>query len=377
MSWGSRFRARPRDALFLVFLCGSLVACFVIVLHLKSRAADLVDVHTDHIHHSIATWTFLHKGFDVYRRPFGETALSFQHLQPSWPQLPIAYPPGMFAIFLAPALLGAWSPLATSTWVKCVVLWVVALSHFGLVGMWRALSRSKGGLAPLIIAIWVLTLRMSLCGFYDAIWLGCAGMSVASLFERRAAASLYWLSAACLMSYRAATLAPLGLVAAWVLVRGNASTFAKVITLLITSSACLLALWTFYLFTANAPLPSSTVYAGVATPFIPIGPRTYIVCALGGAMAAFAFATGDALVALTVLVTTALTVLHGGPSWHGGMVVVSALVVGLGPSLASRPSRHLPLLRNVLAVWFLILEEFAFQNTPAQFLELLLRAKFS
>jgi hypothetical protein len=34
------------------------------------------------------------------------------------------------------------------------------------------------------------------------------------------------------------------------------------------------------------------------------------------------------------------------------------------------------LLRNVLALWFLVTEEFAFQNTPAQLLELLLRAKF-
>ena len=371
-----RSRSPVGDRVFLVCAGLSLAACFSIVLHLTSRAADLIDVHTDHIHHCLATWTFLHKGFEVYRRPFGETATPYPHFAPSWPKLPIAYPPGMFAIFLAPALLGAWVPMASSTWVKCVVLWVVALSHLGLAGMWRALSRTRGGMAPLLIAIWVLTLRMSLCGFYDAIWLGCAGMGAAALFDRRAATSVVWFAAACLINYRAASLAPVAAVAVWVLARSDTPLRHKLVTAVIAVSACLLVLWTFCLFTKNAPPPSSPVYNGVATPFLPVGPRTYVVAVLGGVMAAFALATGDSLVAASVLVVTILAILHGGPSWHGSMVVVPALLVGLGPSLASRPSSRVALLRNVLAVWFLVVEEFAFQNTPAQFLELLLRAKF-
>jgi hypothetical protein len=372
----SRYHWRSGDGAFALSAALSLLACFWIVLRLTSRASDLVDVHTDHIHHSLATWTFLHRGFDVYRRPFGDTALPYPHFAPPWPKLPVAYPPGMFAIFLAPALLGAWVPMASSTWAKCVVLWIVTLSHLGLAGMWSALSRLTGGVAPLFIAIWILTLRMCLCGFYDAIWLGCAGMSVAALFDRRSTASLIWFAAATLMSYRAAVLVPVAAASFGVLMSGRASVRTKVVAILLTGSACLLTIWTFWVFTKNAPPLSSPVYSGVTSPFLPVGPRTYMLGALGCGMSTFALCAGDLLLAVTVLLTTILAVLHGGPSWHGSMVVVPALLVGVGPSLTGRRLLHLPLLRNVLALWFLVTEEFAFQNTPAQLLELLLRAKF-
>src|SRR6185437_8464988 len=90
-------RATRDDLVFAACLLASFIACSWIVLHVDSPYGDLIRIHTDHLHHVRATWTFWKEGFDVYREPFKATAARapypFVERVP-WPDFPVAYPPG-------------------------------------------------------------------------------------------------------------------------------------------------------------------------------------------------------------------------------------------------------------------------------------------
>ena len=370
LGFGVWARRPTEEVLFRLCAVASLAFSTWIVLHEAGRTASLVEVHSDHFHHSRAALTFIHRGFEVYRRPFRETAVPFPYGGLSWPDWPIAYPPGMFLVFLPPALMDAWVPMTSAVWAKLTVLWIVVLCHLALFGIWSAISRVRGGgAAPVLLGIWILMLRMSLCGFYDPVWLGCGAVSIAALIDRRFVASLLWFSAAILISYRAASLAPAAGWAAVLLLRGGEPIRTKVVALLATAIACALVLWTFWLC-RNAMPPLSTIAdKSTLTPLLPFGPRSAIVLLMCVATASLALVKGDALVAISVGWAFVLTLVHAGPSWHGSMLVPTLLLVGVG-----RRSASLVFVRNIVAVWFLVMEEFAFNNTMAQLIELLLKA---
>lgn len=369
-------RERPGETAFAACWGLSLAACIWIVLHLATRSGDLVDVHTDHIHHCLATWTFLHRGFDVYRYPFGgiHSPYPFYPKVP-WPELTVLYPPGMFVVFLVPALAGAWIPMASATWAKLVMLWVVLLSHAGLACMARALSRVRGAAGPVLLVVWVLVLRMALCGFYDAAWLGLGALAIAALANRRPAAGLAWFAAAALVNYRAVSLLPVGALAAWSLLGARTPRPQKLAAFAFAAAACALVVATFWMGTKYGPPPDSPVFRSVSSPFLPWGPRSGVVAGLGAVMGVFALLEGDALLAASVALTAVMAILHGGPSWHGSLAVVPMLLVGVGRIARRGAPRHVVALRGALVVWFLVLEEYAFQNSIPQLVELLMKAK--
>ncbi|MEB2312159.1 MAG: hypothetical protein OZ921_04065 [Sorangiineae bacterium] len=371
-----RASALSVDGAFALFVLASLVACAWIVRHVDSPYGDLIRVHTDHLHHVRATWTFWNVGWDVYREPFGVTApLAPLAVVPRipWPDFPLAYPPGMFLVFALPTWFGATHPaMPPETFAKWTIFWVVLLSHVGLFGMWRALSRRPGGRFPLILGLVLLTWRMSLHGFYDAIWLGAAAMSVAALAERRFDRSLLWFSAAIFLNYRAASFAP---VAAWAgvsLLASPESPRRKVATLLVAAATGALVVWTFLMFRAGSPPHDSAAYRAAASHLAEHAGLYWFVIASSVAAAAVALVKGDALAAVMVLWGMALTTVHSGHSWHSTILVGACLTVG-----ATRRAVPVAFLRNVLTMWMFGLWAMVFENPIFASLRLVLeRAKF-
>ncbi len=346
------------DIAFAAFLSCSFAVCSWIVLHVSSPYGDLASRHTDHMHHVVATWTFLHSGFEVYRLSFGTTAMivPYPHFKIPWPDFPIAYPPGMFLVFLPPTLVGAHSKIESATLAQWTVLWVVLLSHVGLVGVWRALAPLAGGRAPVLIGVWLLTCRMSMYGFYDAVWVGCAAMSIAALAARRPGGSLLWFALAAFLNYRAASIAPAAAWATWSLLRSNELWWKKVAVFAVTGATCALVLWTFWMFTQHSPPETSFAYKSAMSPLLTDVKGAKVVWAMSGITALLALLAGDVLVAVSVLWATELTIRHAGHSWHGTILIGAVLLVG-----ATRPKVPVAYLRNVLVLWMFALWEFCFE----------------
>ena len=120
----------------------SLSICVVLVAMTKSPFGELFSALTDHFHHMRMTWTFLHVGFDIYTKPFGETAAlaPFRHGGATWDQFPMAYPPGMLAIFLPLTLLGAYTSISSAALGKTAVLYLTGFMH-GALGIISSLIR--------------------------------------------------------------------------------------------------------------------------------------------------------------------------------------------------------------------------------------------
>jgi hypothetical protein len=349
------------------------------VLHVDSRFGDLSNLHTDHVHHVRATWTFWKVGFEVYRMPLGTTTTGVPPypLVPMlpWADFPVAYPPGMFAVFALPTWYGAHHPeLTPPEFARWTVLWVVVLSHVGLVGVWRALQAiPRGGAALLLVAVWMLTWRIALHGFYDTVWVGCAAMSVAALARRRPAWSLVWFTLAAFINYRAASIAPAAAWAAWLFLRSDARWWRKLLLFAATGAVCLLVLWTFWLFTKGSPPPDSEAYKAAVSPVVGNATFQHVAWAACGVTAAIALGAGDFLVALTVLWAGFLTIHHAWPAWHGTILIGAPLLVG-----ATRREVDVPFLRTIVALWMLgMWEVFFFAHSLFGVLnDILVRAKF-
>ena len=96
----------PRRAL-LALVAVSLGLTALVPLTNQSPYGDLSAGYTDHLHHAHATWVFLHRGLDAYRLPLDESSRGSVRIPSetgAWPQMPVNYPPGMFAVFLPTAL---------------------------------------------------------------------------------------------------------------------------------------------------------------------------------------------------------------------------------------------------------------------------------
>jgi hypothetical protein len=365
-------RVTGSDLVFAAALVVSLACCNWFVWHVQSRFGDLIDLHTDHIHHCIATWTFLHKGFDVYRQPLVQTAVPFpKGFGVPWPDFPIAYPAGMFAIFLPPTLAGAYWNTDPNTWARATLLWVVVLSHLGFAGIWNGLRKVSGGRAPILIALWTLLWRMSLHGFYDAIWLGAVGMSVAALWDRAWGRALVWWSIALLMNYRAASFAPAGAWAAWMLLRSDARLSTKIGSLVFTAAVGVFVAWTLWMFMKASPPPGSPAYEAAKSPLLTPSLTTKMMWGVCIATAAVTLLGGDWLVTIGVLWAGWITIHHAGHSWHGSVLVAMPLLAGVS-------RRRLPVtyLRNVLAMWMFAVWGIAYDMNLTDMVNAFLRARF-
>jgi hypothetical protein len=177
-------RALPAEKKWLgVSACVSLVLIWMS----KSQWGDLLDTCTDHLHHALATWVFVHIGLDAYRIPLGVSykMVSFPPGGAFWPQFPVAYPPGMFAVFLPLSLFGAYVPVTTAVFGKIAVGYLTAITHGTLWKMSSLVKRLESKPWLFVFAFtWVYLLRVSLNGFYDGVWLLAGALGISAFAEK-------------------------------------------------------------------------------------------------------------------------------------------------------------------------------------------------
>ncbi|HEY4012497.1 MAG TPA: hypothetical protein VGM06_04120 [Polyangiaceae bacterium] len=361
MAWGQR-RYGAYEPILEVSLGLSLVfSVLLIVYRGGTGSGELRGSYSDHIRHVEETWTFLHKGFAIYRGPFSATAYTaYPHFDMRtvgvpWPEMPVTYPVGTFAVFLIPTIAGAYLHLSTPLFLKWIVIWVVLLTHVALLALGRSVREARGR-TVLLVGVWLFFLNMCLYGFYDGVWVGLGALSVAALSERRPGASLLWFAAAAASSLKAVSFLPVAAWAFMTLFRSEERMRTKVAGPALAALACAQALWTGVVTFPFIP-KSGSVYEAAKSPLEPIATTGGFVILIGVVVACVAVAYSNWLVAVSVLLATAVTTRHAGHSWHGAILIPSALLPG---ALAS--DKNSGAVRELVTIWMFVIWEMAFNN---------------
>jgi len=338
----------------------SFAATALVPLTNAGPNGDLAHYYTDHLHHPFATWVFLSRGLDVYRLPLSEAGrgVAFPQRIDAWGNMPVNYPPGVFAVFLPLAAVGRAIPMSRLAFGRLGVLWLLLLAHLAFYAVLLALEAlPPGGRAAVAAIAWMILVRLGLQGFYDSVFLGCGAMAIRALALRRPASALRWLAAAALLHYRAVALAPAGAVAAWQAVRGVAPRRWPWADLALAGAASAVSAFTFalqYPVTARflATMPPALAWSHGAAFW------TVVAASLLAAVAAWWLA--DGLVAALVLASLGLALVDAYHAWwHGAALLAAPLAVGT--LRAARPS----LARGLLLGWLLVVHPLGFDQAPS------------
>jgi hypothetical protein len=348
----------PRRAL-VALVAVSLGLTALVPLTNTSPYGDLSAGYTDHLHHAHATWVFLQKGLDVYRLPLAESSRGVAYPQQTgaWPQMPVNYPPGMFAVFLPIAIAGRLVPMSQATFGRVGVLWLLVLAHLALLGIFVLLGEEPaGGRAVVGMIAWVYLIRLALQGFYDVTFLGAGAMALLSLRRSRPGRALLWLALAGLLHYRAVALVPVGVVALWQALtapRGERPWGA----IAAVGLAGVAVVWTFLL-----QWPVTKAYLDTLHPSLGVigtGARFWAVVAASAAAAAASWWYGGPLLVGLVAAALGLALTDIYDWWHGAVLLFAPMAVGVGGSRAASTARA------VLVGWLLLMQPLGFDQTPS------------
>src|SRR5512137_354063 len=348
----------PRRAL-AALVAASLGLTALVPLTNQSPYGDLSAGYTDHLHHAHATWVFLHRGLDAYRLPLEQSSRGVHYPQESgaWPQMPVNYPPGMFAVFLPTALAGRFIPMSQETFGRVGVLWMLVVAHLAMLAMFLLLADlAPGARAVVGMIAWVYLVRLALQGFYDPTFIGAGAMAMRALLRRRNGAALLWLCAAGLLHFRAVALVPVGVVAAWRALSeppGRRPWGALALTAAtgVVVVGVFLLQWPVtarYLATLHPPLG---VIAG--------GARFWAVVVASVAAAAATGWYAGPLVAGLVLAALGMALTDIYDWWHGAVLLFAPLAVGVPGARAASTARA------VLIGWLLLMQPLGFDQTPS------------
>ena len=349
----------PRRALAAI-LAASLGLTALVPLTNAGPYGDLSQGYTDHLHHAHATWVFLERGLDAYRLPLGESSRGVYYPKESgaWPQMPVNYPPGMFAVFLPLALAGRFVPMSQEAFGRLGILWLVLLAHAALAAVFLLLSDlPAGGRAVAGMIAWIYLVRLALQGFYDVAFIGAGAMALRDLHRRRPRGALLWLAAAGLLHYRAVVLVPAGLAAVAMAVRGRPAREWPWRELALVAAAGAVTVATFLLM-----WPVAARYLATLPPTLAAtgaGPRFWAVAVASVAAAAACLWLSDALVAGLILAAMGIALTDIYDWWHGAVLLFAPLAVG-----ALRPGRASSA-RAVLVGWILLMQPLGFDQTPS------------
>lgn len=354
------FRSAPRLAKCLV---ASLLFSAFILIWTEGKTGELLDRMSDHFHHSRATWSFFVLGLEVYTQPFGITAEKVPYPQTwvTWQNHPIAYPPGMFVVFTLPALLGRFVKLSTLEFGKITIAYLCLIMHAALWAI-GVVSRRVGSQAwmGVIAFIWIFSIRIGLMGFYDGAWLLTAALALHAMLEDRYAHAVLWFVASALISYRAACLGPIALVAFWRLVRSDAPIRTRVAVSIAAVVGCGVVALCFAALVKYGPKGDDGAH-GIAV-------NTYIWLVLGLCIiVALAVARGSSLlVGACVALSSVLGIAHGGHAWHGYVLIAPILALPLSP-------RRPLWVQITLGLWFVYVLQTFFGYPPLFFIDELAR----
>ncbi|HET8725372.1 MAG TPA: hypothetical protein VFM53_14335 [Anaeromyxobacteraceae bacterium] len=350
--------APPRRAL-AALVAASLGLTALVPLTNQSPYGDLSAGYTDHLHHAHITWVALHRGLDAYRLPLAESSRGVPYPQATgaWLQMPVNYPPGMFAVFLPTALLGRFVPMSQETFGRVGVLWMLVVAHAAMLAVFLLLAElPPGGRAVVGMIAWVYLVRLALQGFYDPAFIGAGAMAMREVHRRRPGPALLWLAAAGMLHFRAVALVPLGVVALWQALRaprGERPWGAVAVV----AAAGVVVVGTFFL-----QWPVTKQYLDTLHPPLGViagGARFWAVVVASVAAAAASWWWGGPLVAGLVLAALGLALTDVYDWWHGAVLLFAPMAVGvLGARAASTA-------RAVLVGWLLLMQPLGFDQTPS------------
>lgn len=324
----------------------SFLALAWIPLFNQSPYADLSGWYTDHLHHSFATWVFLRRGLRVYTEHFASISAGAGWPFPTedWGNMPMAYPPGVFALFLPLSLGGKFLSLSAHQFAAASVLYVLALTHLAMFAVFCALrGLPAGSRAAVAVFVWMVFAHLGLEGLYDGIFIGCGAWAVVRLLAKDPASALRWLGLAVVLHFRAVVFLPLilyALLCAW---REKPRAEWTWESLLWFGGACLLSVGSFVLM-----YPATADFRG-AHPLVLFNGAARAAIVFGASALAIVVAAiaADAWVAATVCVCLALACVERQPYWwHAAVLLVPPLLVGV----ARRP-RQASVARAVLVGW--------------------------
>ncbi|HTP50582.1 MAG TPA: hypothetical protein VMK42_07790 [Anaeromyxobacteraceae bacterium] len=352
--------AHPPPRALAALLAASFGLTALVPLTNAGPYGDLSQAYTDHLHHAHATWVFLAKGLDVYRLPLEQSSrgVYFPHETGAWPQMPVNYPPGMFAVFLPLALAGRFVPMSQETFGRLGILWLLLLAHLALAAVFLLLSElDAGGRAMVGVLAWIYLVRLALQGFYDVAFIGAGALALRELHRERPRGALLWLAAAGLLHYRAVALAPVGLAAVQMAVWGKSPREWPWRELVAVAAAGALTVYTFLLMWPVAERYLATLPPTLAA--VGAGPRFWAVLVASAAVAAASLWLSGWLVSALVLTAMGIALTDIYDWWHGAVLLFAPMAVG------AMRSRSASSARAVLLGWILLMQPLGFDQTPS------------
>jgi hypothetical protein len=334
----------------------SLLLTAWIPLTNRSRNADLSNWYSDHLHHPFATWVGLTKGLVVYTEPFArvfeqkDSAYPHEQAGSTWGEMPgMAYPPGVFAVFLPTALLGRYVPMDRHAFGLLNILYLLLLTHLSFFAVLVALEALAPGARELAgLFTWLLMVSMASEGFYDPLFLGVGALGLRALARGEPEAALRWFCAAALLHFRAAPFAPFAAVALWRMISGRPRTQWPWRTLVVAALSAVLVVGSFILM-----YPATSAFRathGVVLAGRPLAHQVVWAVSVAAVLAAAWFS--DLAVAASVAVCLGLTLVERQPYWwHQAMLLGPLLGVG---AVKTAP-RAAGLTRAIMAGWMLAL----------------------
>lgn len=354
-------RAFRTDPFLRVGLGLSFAVSLLLLVIVHTPSGDYFGGFSDHLHHPRATYNFFVLGLEVYRTGHGELChrVPYSYHGAFWPFYPVAYPPGMFAVFAIPAVVGRFRIFEVPGFGKFVIAYLLIITQASSWAFTR-LARRIGSTFWMVFAafVWMYMLRTALTGFYDGAWLLAAAVAVHAMSRNRPAAAVLWFVAAAMMSYRAASLAPLALVAYWHLLRGTESLRTKLLVTLVAATSSVIIVLCFWALVHYGPHDQDSAHSSL----VPFYFYSWFLLGFGLVVAA-ALAWGTTiLVGACVALCTVLAIYHAGHTWHG--------TVCMAPLFAIVLSKRRPLwAQATLAVWFAFNLQYVFGFGPFQFLD--------